>query len=111
MPSKSVSSTPYEIWNERKPNLKHLKNLGCLTYIKNIFGHKLNARSDKYWFVEYLNEINRYYFNHPTEQKVFVSGHVTFLKHEFIQGGCGRNIEFMKVHDLQTDPKIPVVGP
>ena len=57
MPSKSVASTPYEIWNGRKPNLKYLKTLGCLTYVKNIFGHKLNARSDKCRFVEYLNKI------------------------------------------------------
>ena len=86
--------------------------MGYPTYVKNIFGHKLNARSDKCRFVEYLNEINGYYFNHPTEQKVFVSRHATFLKHEFIQeGGSRRNIEFMKVHDLQIDPEISVVGP
>ena len=85
IPSKSVASTPYEIWKGRKPNLKHLKTLGCPTYVKNIFGHKLNARSDKCRFVEYLNEINRYYFNYPTEQKMFVSRHAIFLEKEFIE--------------------------
>ena len=80
--------------------------------LKIFFGHKLSAGSDKYRFVEYLKKINGYYFNHPIEQKVFVSRHATFLKYEFIQeGGSERNIEFMKVHDLQTDPEIPVVGP
>ena len=28
VPSKSVASTPYEIWKERKLNLKHLKTWG-----------------------------------------------------------------------------------
>ena len=86
--------------------------MGYPTYVKNIFGHKLNVRSDKCRFVEYLNEINGYYFNHPTEQKVFVSRHATFLKHEFIQeGGNRRNIKLMKVYDLQIDPEISMVGP
>ena len=113
MPSKSVASTPYEIWKGRKPNLKHLKTWGYPAYVRNIFGHKLSARLDKCRFVEYLKKINGYYFYHPTEQKVFVSRLATFLKHEFIQErGSGRNIELMKFHDLQIDPKIPVVvGP
>ena len=112
MPSKSVASTPYKIWNGRKPNLKHLKTLGCPTYVKNIFGHKLSARSDKYRFVGYPKKTNGYYFYHPTYQKVFVSRHATFFKNEFIQeGSSGRNIELTEVHDLQIDPKIPVIGP
>ena len=84
MPSKSVASTPYEIWNGRKPNLKHLKIWGYLTYVKNIFGHKLSARSDKYRFVGHPKKTNGYYFYYPTEQKVFVSRHATFLKNKFI---------------------------
>ena len=51
MPSKSVTHTRYEIWKRRKPNLKHLKIWGCLAYVKNIFRHKLNARSDKCRFI------------------------------------------------------------
>ena len=45
-------------------------------------------------------------------KRYFVSRHTTFLENEFIQeGGSGRNIEFIKVHDLQIDPEISVVGP
>ena len=46
--SKFVSSTPYEIWKEKRPNLKHLKIWSCPAYVKNIDGHKLDARSEKY---------------------------------------------------------------
>ncbi|CAL8168070.1 unnamed protein product [Prunus armeniaca] len=28
-PSKSVSKTPFELWNKRKPSLNHLHVLGC----------------------------------------------------------------------------------
>ena len=84
VPSKSVASIPYKIWKGRKPNLKHLKIWGCPAYVKIIFGHKLSARSDRYRFVGYPKETNRYYFYHPIEQKIFVNRHVTFLKNEFI---------------------------
>ena len=64
--------------------LNILRFWAVLLMSKIFFGHKLSARSDKCRFVEYLKKINGYYFNHPTEQKVFVSRHATFLKHEFI---------------------------
>ena len=98
MPSKSDASTPYEIWKGRKPNHKHLKTWGYPVYVKNLFGYKFSARSDKYRFIRYPKETNEYYFYHPTEQKMFVSRHTTFLKNELIhEGGSGRNIELIKV--------------
>ena len=33
VPSKSVTSTPYELWNGHKPNLSNLKPWGCATYV------------------------------------------------------------------------------
>ena len=35
MPSKSVSSTPYELWNDEKPDLGHLHPWGCAAYVHN----------------------------------------------------------------------------
>ncbi|KAL8147947.1 hypothetical protein AgCh_005323 [Apium graveolens] len=34
VPSKSVPQTPYAIWKERKPSLKHVKIWGCPAYVK-----------------------------------------------------------------------------
>ena len=34
VPSKSVQTTPYEIWRGWKPNLSYLKVWGCPAYIK-----------------------------------------------------------------------------
>ena len=67
VPSKSVSSTPYEIWRNKKSNLKYLKIWGCTAYIKKNFGHKLDARVDKYLFVGYPKDSIGYLFYHPTE--------------------------------------------
>ena len=84
VPSKSISSTPYEIWSGKKPYLKYFKIWGCPAYVKRIFGYKLNARVDKYLFMGYTKESRGYLFYHSTEQKVFVSRHATFLENEFI---------------------------
>ena len=97
MPSKSIASTPYEIWKGRMPNFKYIKMWGCPTYVRNIFGYKLSARLDKYKFIGYPKKTNGYYFYHPTKQKVFISRHAIFLKKKFIQGGRGRNIELEEV--------------
>ena len=92
------SSTPYEIWRGKKPNLKYLKIWGCPTYVKKFFRHKLDARADKYLFVRYPRDSIGYLFYHPTEQKVFFSRHAIFLEKEFIlQKGSERNIEFEEV--------------
>ena len=70
--------------------------------MKNIDGHKLDARSEKYRFVGYPKESIGYYFYNSTEQKVFVGRHVIFLEKEFIQeGGSGKSVEFEEVQNLQ----------
>ena len=82
---KLVSSTPYELWNGKRPSLKYLKIWDCYAYVKNNFGHKLSARADKCRFVGYPKEGIGYLFYNITEQKVFISKYATFLEQEFIQ--------------------------
>ena len=67
IPSKSIYCILYEI---RKHNLKHFKILCCLAYVRNVFRYKLSAKSDKCRFVGYPKKTKRYYFYHPTKQKV-----------------------------------------
>ena len=43
VPSKSVPQTPYEIWKERKPSLKHVKIWGCPAYVKKVDPDKLES--------------------------------------------------------------------
>ena len=86
VPSKSISSTPYEIWCGRKPSLNHLRIWRCYAYMKHDESDKLGARSDKYNFVGYPKEIKGYYFYHSLERKVFVSRHAIFLENEILLG-------------------------
>ena len=69
-------------------------------FVKKNFGHKLDARADKYLFIGYPRDSIGYLFYLPTEQKIFVSRHATFLENEFIlQKDSGRNIELGGVQD------------
>ena len=101
VPSKSISSTLYEILKEKRSNLKHLKIWDCPAYMKNIDRHKLDARLEKYKFVGYPKESIGYYFYNPTQQKMFVSRYTIFLEKEFIQEGDSvRSVELEEVQNL-----------
>src|ERR1044072_143610 len=94
VPTKAVSTTPYEIWQGRKPSLKHMKEWGCHAYVKRLQTDKLEARSDKCRFIGYPKETMGYYFYHPSEHKVFVARDATFLEREFLKEGIhGKEIE------------------
>jgi hypothetical protein len=89
-PSKSVETTPYELWNGKKPNLSFLNICGCELYVKHLQPNKLDLKLDKCVFVGYLRETVGYSFYHKTEGKVFVAKNNIFLEKEFIDKGFGR---------------------
>ena len=111
MPSKVVKSTPYELWKGKRPSLKYFKIWDCPAYVRNVFGHKLSARADKCRFVGYPKEGMGYLFYHPTEQKVFVSRHATFLEKEFIQEKGNERIfeleEVQPISETIPQPDVP----
>jgi hypothetical protein len=43
MPSKSVETTPYELWHATKPRLLFLRVWGCEAYVKNLHPNKLES--------------------------------------------------------------------
>ncbi|PKI41979.1 hypothetical protein CRG98_037597 [Punica granatum] len=93
IPSKSISTTPYEIWNGRTPSLKHVKIWGCPAFTKKQKTDKLETRSEKGRFVGYPSDRLGYYFYFPIEQRVVISRDVIFLEKQFVQeGGMGRQI-------------------
>ena len=82
--SKSVELTPHEMWDKRKPIFSFMKIWDCPTYVKRIESDKLGDKSDRCLFVGYLKDIRGYYIYNPSEQKVFVLKHTTFLEKEFL---------------------------
>jgi hypothetical protein len=64
VPSKSVSSTPYELWNGVKPNLGYFHPWGCAAYIHNTsheYG-KLGPRGKKCIFIRYSEHSKGFVF-------------------------------------------------
>ena len=98
IPSKSVTSTPYEIWTGRKPSISHLRVWGCPAYVKRLHSDKLGHRSDRCLFVGYPKETKGYYFYLEDEQKVFVALRAVFLEKEFLgEGTIASKIELDEV--------------
>ena len=72
-PSKSVETTPYELWFGKKPKLSFLKVWGYNAYVKKFHPYKLKPKSEKCVFIEYPKEIVGYTFYHRSEGKIFVA--------------------------------------
>ena len=68
--------------------LSHLRVWECPTYVKHLKMDKLGPKFDKCLFVRYPKETKGYYFYLTTEQKVFVSSKMVFLKKEFLREGA-----------------------
>ena len=98
VPTKLVVSTPYEIWKEKKSDLKVVKIWGCPAHVKRHNPDKLESRTERCKFVGYPKETCGYYFYHLEDQKVFVAKRAVFLEKEHILGGdSGRMIELNEV--------------
>ncbi|KAK1612974.1 hypothetical protein QYE76_036647 [Lolium multiflorum] len=55
-PSKSVETTPYELWFNKKPKLSFLKVWGCEAYVKKLQPDKLEPKAEKCVFIGYPKE-------------------------------------------------------
>ena len=57
-PSKSIETTPYELWFSSKPKLSFLKVWSCDAYIKKVFKlDKLEPKSDKCIFIGHPKQL------------------------------------------------------
>ena len=83
VPSKSVLTSPHELWTSRKPTLDHIKVWGYPAYVKRTHPDKLEDRSFECRFIGYPSNSTGYIFYHKEQQNVG-SKHVTFLEREFL---------------------------
>ncbi|VFQ93898.1 unnamed protein product [Cuscuta campestris] len=100
-PTKAVEGTPYQLWTGKCPVLSHLKIWGCEAYVKHLLTNgKLDAKSDKCFFVGYPKETRGYSFYHPIDKKVFVARNGVFLEKEFLSIATSRRkIELEEIRD------------
>ena len=83
-PSKSVETTPYELWFDKKPKLSFLKVWACDAYVKKLQPDKLEPKSEKCVFIGYPKETVGYTFYHRSEGKIFIAKNGSFLEKEFL---------------------------
>ena len=89
VPSKSVSSTPFELWTSRKPSLRHLHIWGCPAEIRVFNPHekKLDPRTISGYFIGYPEKSKGYRFYCPNHSmRIVESGNAKFLENSEISG-------------------------
>ena len=105
VPSKFVSSTPYELWNNRKPDPSNLRTWRSLAYVHNPshkYG-KLGHRERKCIFIRYNEHSKGYVFIGEHEDGTVTeleSRDVTFSKDDFPHmGKIDRDLHLYEMMD------------
>ena len=64
LPSKSVTTAPYELWTKRKPDPSSLRPWGCAAYVHNSSHkyEKLGPKGKKSIFIRYYEQSKGYVF-------------------------------------------------
>jgi hypothetical protein len=116
-PSKSIETTPYELWFGKKPKLSFLKVWGCDAYVKKLQPDKLEPKSEKCVFTGYPKETVGYTFYHRSEGKIFVAKNGSFLEKEFLSKEVsGRKVELdevivpsLNLESSSSEKSVPVM--
>jgi hypothetical protein len=122
VPSKSVSSTPYELWTGKKPNLSYFRLWGSAGIVHDTSHkyEKLGPRGKKCIFIRYAEHSKGYVLiGEQTDGRVteIESRDVDFIEDEFpTRGEVERNLEFYETMDreesalsrlVENDEEIP----
>ncbi|UYV73309.1 hypothetical protein LAZ67_10002666 [Cordylochernes scorpioides] len=83
IPSKATDKTPFELWTNRKPSLKHLRRFGCkaFAYIPKIKRNKLDSKVIEGIFLGYDDRSKGYRILHDTDN-ITISRYVKFIEKE-----------------------------
>ncbi|GER43300.1 retrotransposon protein [Striga asiatica] len=82
--SKSIDTTPYEMWKGRKPNFSQFRVCGSSAHVLVQEPGKLEKRSEARVFVGYPKGTEGGLFYSPEDQKVIVSTNARFLEEDYI---------------------------
>jgi hypothetical protein len=89
VPSKSVPTTPYELWTGREPSLRYMRVWGCPAEAK-VFNPnigKLDPKTVSCHFIVYTEKSKGYRFYCPNRHTKFVEmTHAVFLESEMVRG-------------------------
>ena len=112
VPSKSVSKTPTELWNGRKPSLNHIRIWGAPAHVLRKEPHKLESRTEVCLFIGYPKGTRGGLFYSSSDKKVIVSTHATFLEEDYVNNFKPKSKVILEELDsAQEPPKPPEFGP
>ena len=101
VPSKAVPKTPFELWTNRIPSIRHLHVWGCQAEIRiyNPQERKLDARTISGYFIGYLEKLKGFMFycsNHS--MRIVKTGNARFIENGEISGSTvPREVEIKEV--------------
>ena len=105
VPSKSVLSTPYELWNDEKPDLGNLHPWGCAAYVHNNshqYG-KLGPKGKKCIFIRYSELFKGFVFvgeEADGRMTEIESRDVVFLEEDYpTRGEIKKDFQFYEMED------------
>nr|XP_016512375.1 PREDICTED: uncharacterized protein LOC107829426 [Nicotiana tabacum] len=116
VPIKLVTTTPYELWIGRQPDLSILRPWGCAVYTHDSshkYG-KLGPRGKKSIFIRYSETSKGYVFIDQQDSgsvTEFESRDVTFLEDEFPKKGeVGQNLTLFEIMDQEVQGSLHLSG-
>ncbi|RVW16631.1 Retrovirus-related Pol polyprotein from transposon TNT 1-94 [Vitis vinifera] len=82
VPSKAVAKTPYELWTNKKPSIRHLHVWGCPAEARPYKPNekKLNSRTVSCYFVGYSERSGGFKFYDPSTISFFEMGNAKFIE-------------------------------
>jgi len=89
--------TPYEMWHKRKPDISHMRELGCQAWVlKEMHNPKIYDCSTKCILIGYSPNSKAYWCYNQSTRCIHTSRNVTFIESQ-------DNVE----QPLGVDPTIP----
>lgn len=95
LPSRSVDTTPYERWYNKKPSMQHLRVFGTVAYvhIPEVKRAKLDPKAQKLVFVGYCTDRKAYRFVNPETDRVTISRDARFIELQDDVATCSDSIK------------------
>ncbi|KAM2151370.1 hypothetical protein ACFX1R_045823 [Malus domestica] len=106
VPNKSVTTTPFELWYKRKPNLQHLRIWGCKAEARvyNPQERKLDPKTMSCYFVGYPQGTKGYKFYCPNHSMRFVkTGKMKFIEEGSVEAANNEIVFEEQTQEVITD--------
>ena len=78
--SRATGKTPYELYEGRKPDLSHLREIGCRAFVLQPNNPKVGMRGEEFVLMGYAPNSKAYQCYHCKTWKVVKSFHVNFVE-------------------------------